>query len=258
MLQVRAKRAELTEPASKPPARSMSLKRLVVATSVATVLTVAAVLTVLAYVGMRMADGPSTETSQSEVSAVEPVVSATAAAASPTITAPTAVTRPAVGVPSEAPSQAVNDVLASNQHVVAAGETVETIADQYNVAADDLRAANQLTDADVLSVGMTLVIPVAAPTSTESSGPAADAVPEIAHVATGGQRGFHCSRRIRDCERAAGSSSQYRPLPQRSPLHLSMLNPLRQPRLATRPGLQSHRQRRRIESRRPHSRLANR
>ena len=39
------KRAELTE-ASKQPARSMSLKRLVVATSAATVLTVAAVLTV--------------------------------------------------------------------------------------------------------------------------------------------------------------------------------------------------------------------
>ena len=127
-----------------------------------------------------MADGPSTETSLSEVAAVEPLVSAAPPATTPiTSASPIAATQPVAVTPSEAPSQVVNDVLASVQHVVAAGETVETIANQYNVGADDLRAANQLTADDLLSVGMTLVIPVTAPASTESSDPAgAEAIPE--------------------------------------------------------------------------------
>lgn len=54
-------------------------------------------------------------------------------------------------------------------HVVAPGDTLGTISVRYGVSLEDLMAANNLTNPDVLSVGQTLAIPIGGlePTSTE-------------------------------------------------------------------------------------------
>ncbi|MBL8092994.1 MAG: LysM peptidoglycan-binding domain-containing protein [Anaerolineales bacterium] len=54
-------------------------------------------------------------------------------------------------------------------HVVAPGDTLGSIAVRYGVSLEDLMAANNLTDPDVLTVGQTLAVPIGGlePTPTE-------------------------------------------------------------------------------------------
>ena len=65
-------------------------------------------------------------------------------------------------------------------HVVAAGETLGTISQRYDVTVEDIMAANGLDNANFLSVGQELIIPIgglpeatAVPTET----PAPDTIP---------------------------------------------------------------------------------
>ena len=67
-------------------------------------------------------------------------------------------------------------------HVVAPGDTLGSIAVRYGVSLEDLMAANNLTDPDVLTVGQTLAVPIGGldPTPTE---PAPD-IPTTTPIAT--------------------------------------------------------------------------
>jgi len=67
------------------------------------------------------------------------------------------------GSPPAPPSTTTPSVFASatpTVYVVQAGDTLGTIAQQFDVSVESLMAANGLTDPNVLSVGQTLVIPV--------------------------------------------------------------------------------------------------
>lgn len=85
---------------------------------------------------------------------VEPPVEAT-----PTTIAPEPTAAPPA--PTPAPSEGV-------QHVVAWGESVEIIANQYGVSAAEIIAANNLTNPNLIRAGDVLIIPgVSAPASEE-------------------------------------------------------------------------------------------
>jgi LysM repeat protein len=62
-------------------------------------------------------------------------------------------------------------------YTVQEGDTLGAIALTYDVSVEDLMAANGLTDANVLHVGQTLVVPVAG-LPTPTSGPTAETLPE--------------------------------------------------------------------------------
>lgn len=89
----------------------------------------------------------------------EAVASATAPPSgeeTPTAIPPQA-TSPAEPAPTSAPGQGV-------EHIVAWGETIESIASRYGVSADDIVAANNLTNPDLIRAGDVLIIPgVSAP-----------------------------------------------------------------------------------------------
>lgn len=77
-------------------------------------------------------------------------------APTPVAPEPTSATAPA---PAPAPSQGV-------QHVVAWGETIQLIASRYGVSADDIVAANNLADPNLIRAGDVLIIPgVSAPSA---------------------------------------------------------------------------------------------
>jgi LysM repeat protein len=67
-------------------------------------------------------------------------------------------------------------------YVVKSGDSLGSIAQQYQVSVEDIMAANNLTDPNVLNVGLSLIIPVAGsvpPTAEPGSGePAATTVVE--------------------------------------------------------------------------------
>ena len=97
---------------------------------------------------------PGTSPEPEASGTVEPPPGATA---TPVLPEPTT----APPIPTTAPSAGV-------QHVVASGETVETIASQYGVTAAEIIAANNLTDPDLIRVGDVLIIPgVTTPASQE-------------------------------------------------------------------------------------------
>ncbi len=64
-------------------------------------------------------------------------------------------------------------------HVVQFGDTLGSIAQQYDVSMEAIMAANGLTDPDALSVGESLLIPLAnlTPTSAPTSAPAGSPIP---------------------------------------------------------------------------------
>ncbi len=57
-------------------------------------------------------------------------------------------------------------------HVVKAGETLSEIARAYNVTTEELRAVNNLADADLIGLGQELVVPLDAPVIPASPTPA--------------------------------------------------------------------------------------
>jgi LysM repeat protein len=67
---------------------------------------------------------------------------------------------PTAALPTKAPSPPVVASPTPTIHVVQAGDTLGSIAEQYDVSVEDIMAANGLADPDVLDVGQTLVIPV--------------------------------------------------------------------------------------------------
>ncbi len=62
-------------------------------------------------------------------------------------------------------------------HIVQEGDTLGAIARTYGVSIEDLMAANELTDPNVLHVGQTLIIPVSPP-PTPTTSPSAETPPE--------------------------------------------------------------------------------
>jgi LysM repeat protein len=161
--------AKVVERQAEKHAPSISLKRLVVTTGFGTVLLVGALLAAVAYIGVSMSDDSSAGTDDpsftlESASAIAPEPATPTAAPSPTAVPPSAASNLL-----ERPSAGTESALPPNQHVVVSGETVDTVAAQYRVSEDALRAANQLTADDVLSVGMTLVIPVGTPTTTDNN-----------------------------------------------------------------------------------------
>jgi LysM repeat protein len=82
---------------------------------------------------------------------------------------------PSSAAPTQAGSPAPPPSPTPTLHVVQFGDTLGSIAQQYDVPVADIMAANGLTDPNVLSIGQTLVIPVGGlvPTGapTESSSP---------------------------------------------------------------------------------------
>lgn len=62
--------------------------------------------------------------------------------------------------PTDAPPPALSATPTLTVYTVQSGDTLGSIAEQFDVSVEDLMAANGLTDPDVLSVGQTLVIPV--------------------------------------------------------------------------------------------------
>jgi LasA protease len=65
--------------------------------------------------------------------------------------------------------------LASEQYVVQAGDTLNAIAQRYTVSVDDIVQANDLADANLVSVGQTLTIP---PPKPQGTGPAFKVIPD--------------------------------------------------------------------------------
>lgn len=47
----------------------------------------------------------------------------------------------------------------SGMYIVKAGDTLSALAEEFEVTIEDLMAANQLTDASMLQVGQTLIVP---------------------------------------------------------------------------------------------------
>ena len=76
-----------------------------------------------------------------------------------------------------------------NQHIVAKGETLTSIAKQYGVAVGDLEKLNKIQDARKLQVGQALKIPPGgtAPSPSASPSPAAAASPAVSPSPTAQQ-----------------------------------------------------------------------
>jgi LysM repeat protein len=100
--------------------------------------------------------------------------------ASPTETSPEPTAEPAE--PTAVPT---TETAAETTHVVQAGETLFQIAQRYGVTVQDIAAANNLTNVNVLEVGQTLVIPGAG-----SSPAATPAAGERVHVVQPGENLF--------------------------------------------------------------------
>ena len=66
---------------------------------------------------------------------------------------------PTPDIPHPIPSPRTNE----EQYVVQSGDTLGSIAQQYNLSQDQLMEANQLADPNRLEVGQTLNIPIATP-----------------------------------------------------------------------------------------------
>lgn len=81
------------------------------------------------------------------------------------------------------------DIARAPTHIVAAGETLSTLAEQYGITLEALAAYNQLTNLDTLEVGQVLLLPpeVERPAEPESGETAAgaDAAPLLYTVQAG-------------------------------------------------------------------------
>lgn len=73
------------------------------------------------------------------------------------------------GVASGASAPDVTATPPGTIYIVRAGDTLSRIAQQYGVTIDDLMAANDLTDPNLLNVGQTLIIPVSGAAHTAAA-----------------------------------------------------------------------------------------
>jgi LysM repeat protein len=95
---------------------------------------------------------------------------ATPEASVSTTSEPTTEETPTPGAAESAPTATTASVtvpVEGVEHVVAWGETIEIIAGQYGVSAEDIVAANNLTDPDLIRAGDVLIIPGVEAVSTE-------------------------------------------------------------------------------------------
>jgi LysM repeat protein len=101
------------------------------------------------------------ETAQAGTPAASPEAEASITAEPPTEGTPTGAAPQSTPAPTQPPARVPAEGV---EHVVAWGETVEIIASRYGVSADDIVAANNLTNPDLIRAGDVLIIPgVAAP-----------------------------------------------------------------------------------------------
>lgn len=149
----------------------MSLKRYIPFVLLNVLISAAVVLAALYYWDQRQTEQRQMATATS-VAATAPVATAAAVA--------TASSVPPTLVPT--PSQIT--------HVVVAGDTLGTIAEEYNVPMQDIIDVNNITNPNILSVGTELVIPIggiptdtpeptAVPTSAEPPTPIATDPPDL-------------------------------------------------------------------------------
>jgi LysM repeat protein len=134
---------------------------------------------------------PTATALPSATAAVTPTATASAtpdvmASASPTVTAsaaPTATSLPtATGVPTEnptatrpAPTQVKNTPVTNINYTVRSGDTLNLIAQRYNVALTDLIAVNNILNPSFIQAGQVLIIPAAGaprPTTQPTAGAA--------------------------------------------------------------------------------------
>ncbi len=84
-------------------------------------------------------------------------------------------------------------------HVVNAGDTLFSIALQYGITVEELATANNINEADVLTPGQTLVVPVAGSTTTVSptdeTPPATTTAGERVHIVAAGENLFRIGLR---------------------------------------------------------------
>jgi LysM repeat protein len=59
----------------------------------------------------------------------------------------------------------------ANNHIVARGETLTSIAKMYKVSVEELQNANHIEDGRKLQAGQTIIIPVASPAASSSPTP---------------------------------------------------------------------------------------
>ncbi|MCB8982869.1 MAG: LysM peptidoglycan-binding domain-containing protein [Ardenticatenaceae bacterium] len=75
-------------------------------------------------------------------------------------------------------------------HTVQPGETLASIAQQYNVPAEEIAAANNLTNVNQLDVGQVLIIPAPGTTTTNPGGTTPPTTGEQVHVVQAGENLF--------------------------------------------------------------------
>ena len=82
--------------------------------------------------------------------------------------APKPLAEPVPGAPRAEPVVKAEPVAAGVKHVVAKGETLTSIAKQYNIPIADLKNANKIVDERKLQIGQVLIVPTAkAPETTD-------------------------------------------------------------------------------------------
>ncbi len=96
------------------------------------------------------------ETAQAGTPEASPEASAATSTEPTTGETPTAEVADSTPAPTQAPSTVSVEGV---EHVVAWGETIEIIAAQYGVSAEDIVAANNLTNPDLIRAGDVLIIP---------------------------------------------------------------------------------------------------
>jgi LysM repeat protein len=136
-------RARVIQAARRAGEHVMNVRRLVVYLILNAVVSAAATLTVLTLWDRAHPAGPSLTDALTFTATPPAAVAANNTSAAPVVE-PTAVVLPTPTL-----------------YVVKSGDTLGTIAQQFDVSVDDIMAANGLTDPNLLNVGTSLLIPVA-------------------------------------------------------------------------------------------------
>jgi LysM repeat protein len=125
------------------------------------------------------------------VSASPTTVSAATETPTAGLEAPSPTVAPQETTPTPLPSATDTPFPGTGTYVVKAGDTLYSIARQYNVTVDELKAVNNITDASLLKVGQVLTIPTGegpSPSPTPEGGP-------VVHVVQRGENLFRIALR---------------------------------------------------------------